>query len=349
MGSCSKGIRPTLLTLDELSELEVGKTYEGKGCCPNIGGVQAGSGYDRCVKRGFSWPNNGEFGWGGLGTNCRMCSGAIVGFGCESAGCASFGGKKPTVKRLRFGADATSCCLADGAKTIGNLTCDKKFRSLAGEGCKDVGYKYCVVGDRLLTDARCKKFAAAQPSLVKGRIEEIMNDPQYIKNSWAQDWCAKNPGMCDKSMAAFCNADPTSSRCLCLNSKVRTVAGMDLNPKCVDSACMRSGAYTTQNMKGSCQITAVECKQYNTLVNSGVMLSSNLVPSQNCSVTSGGDVNTTTPPAVNEQQDNAEIGLFDNLSTVQWVAIVMIIILVICVLIYVVFEEEVSSLFSSLF
>ena len=100
-GISSCGTHPKAYSLNDLKDLEINKTkQQNKGCCPNIGGAQDGGGQDRCLAKGFSWPNNGEFEWGGLGTSCNMCSDTSS-YGCDCSGSA-IGGKRPKVKRTAF-------------------------------------------------------------------------------------------------------------------------------------------------------------------------------------------------------------------------------------------------------
>ena len=85
MGAC--GSVPESPTLDTLKNKRIGEIWESpQGCCPDIGGRQSGSGYDRCTSRGFNFPNNGEFEWL-LGGSCSMCSDPSTGYGCS--GCTN--------------------------------------------------------------------------------------------------------------------------------------------------------------------------------------------------------------------------------------------------------------------
>ena len=62
----------------ELEDLKIGSRRQSlNGCGPSIGGGQAGGCRDHCVgskTSGFSWPQKGEYAWGGQGDDCKLCS-----------------------------------------------------------------------------------------------------------------------------------------------------------------------------------------------------------------------------------------------------------------------------------
>ena len=115
------------------------------GCVPDIPGKQAGSGYAWCYgDADFGYPDNGEYGWGGLGEGCQICTNPLSpklvkwwGYGrgethedgypdnCKeiaNPGCAvGVVGRRCRVKRTGYMGDIGSCCLAarGGAATTG--------------------------------------------------------------------------------------------------------------------------------------------------------------------------------------------------------------------------------------
>src|SRR5580698_3264102 len=70
------GKYPGQFKLEDLVNLDIGSTaiYPG-GCVPDIPGTGSGSAYSYCLNNGgFSWPDNGEFAWGGKQGSCMMCA-----------------------------------------------------------------------------------------------------------------------------------------------------------------------------------------------------------------------------------------------------------------------------------
>ena len=61
--------------------------------------------------------------------------------GC-SDGCCAIVGSKGGYKRVSYNADPLQCCLAQTA-TIGNFTCDPKYRNNTSEDCRQYLKKYC--------------------------------------------------------------------------------------------------------------------------------------------------------------------------------------------------------------
>jgi hypothetical protein len=173
-GTC--GSYPKSPTLDDLAGVGLQSRWESpQGCCPDIGGAQSGSGYDRCVNsRGFTWPKNGEFEWGGVGSSCYMCSDVSKGYGCSNP-CGSkggtVGGKRPTVRRIAYKADPTFCCTT-GRSTDGTTTCDPKYRDgVRSSACHSVLQNYCgQTGSdgrlNLFSQPVCKEWSARPDNLV---------------------------------------------------------------------------------------------------------------------------------------------------------------------------------------
>lgn len=285
---CGDGsIRPRPVTVEELAHLNVGERFTAPGCCPDT--VNSLS---KCQSKKFSWPNNGEFDWGGKGNNCQMCSNVQYGYGCEARGCWSIRGVKPTIVRKSYNADRLACCLGKG-KIIDGKTCNPNAMTPNSSPCRDVMLSYCSQGDRYFTDSNCKAFIGdpTNKQVALARMREIANDINVLKkNEWAVNFCVDNPGFCDSGMASFCASNTGDIRCACINSKASGVIdGVTFNPTCVDEKCIKNNTYKSATMTKACNINLLQCNQYNTLINRGVSVSSGMKPTQNCSINVGGD------------------------------------------------------------
>jgi len=117
--TCSCGHRPEKYTNPDLVTLNIGDRKQSpKGCGPSIGGRQGGSCYDWCMDKGFKWPSNGEYDWGGQGDGCKLCS---FDYGCNCSGkfgCCDLGGSKCTVKRTGYNGHPGACCLLGGTRQL---------------------------------------------------------------------------------------------------------------------------------------------------------------------------------------------------------------------------------------
>ena len=117
MGKCQSSHYPHKYSNPELVNLNIGERAQSpSGCTPCIGGNQWGSGEDRCRHKGFSWPNNGEYEWGGLGEHdCNYCT---ADEGCDCHGGGGIAGCKCTVKRAAFNGNLGACCLLGGTRQL---------------------------------------------------------------------------------------------------------------------------------------------------------------------------------------------------------------------------------------
>jgi hypothetical protein len=200
--TCNNGTRPSNFTLNELKDLRIGDTKQmDKGCGPAIDGPSAGDCQDWLRQKGFGWPENDEFEWGGTGDNCNLCS---FEYGCE---CNTWGqnvtGKRGKVKRKSFKGDPSECCLAnmerkDGNKTVGNFTCDPKYRDPNSTDCTNIYADYCKQGDRMMTDTKCQYLAQSNSTLYNSLMKEKCNTDQYYQHSTCINWCANNSTECSK-------------------------------------------------------------------------------------------------------------------------------------------------------
>jgi len=202
MGNCnsSGATRGYKFTLNDLQDLRIGdppKQME-KGCGAAIEGPSAGDCQETLRNKGFGWPDNGEFEWGGMGDNCTLCDGE---YGCECPG--GIGGRRGRVKRKAFKGDPSECCLAnmerkDAKKIVGDYTCDPKYRDPNSTDCTNIYADYCKEGDRMMTDAKCQYLAQSNSTLYNSLMKEKCNTDQYYQHSTCINWCANNSTECSK-------------------------------------------------------------------------------------------------------------------------------------------------------
>ena len=274
MGTCSSTGMSRQFTLDELADLPVGGIREmGNGCGPGIEGTQGGGGYDRLKSRGFGWPDNGEFNWGGLGSSCAMCSEVGNGYGCDNCGGAqAIGGNRGTVKRIAYGADPGACCRSNGSKILNGKTCDPRYRNYTGTDCDDPMLTYCNPNNWGTQECR----AWTQAVITSGRTVPNVALSNYcsLGNNFAkpecQEWCSivrNNRSMrsaCDASSINYCKNNPTDPLCTCANPPPTITKIQDLmaNAKvCWYKPCqtLSNDNYITSTMadqKKSCVSTA---------------------------------------------------------------------------------------------
>lgn len=255
MGAC--GSVPESPTLDTLKNKRIGEIWESpQGCCPDIGGRQSGSGYDRCTSRGFNFPNNGEFEWL-LGGSCSMCSDPSTGYGCSGCTSAgSIGGKKPAVKRIAYNGDPVQCCLTGNAIVNGN-TCDPKYRGGSGSSdCSSVVSNVCASDPSTST---CRTWGTTNKDLYNGYVKSYCSNINNLKTQFCKDKVIEIGGV-DSTYQQLCN-DPQykdTQFCSCgvsyptdyadiINSNPQIKNVLD-NPKCYNKTCVQYG-YQTSNQR----------------------------------------------------------------------------------------------------
>lgn len=266
MGTCgSKDTYPTPISLGEVVDLPVGGVRESAtGCCASIAGAQSGGGQATCEGKGFTWPGNGEFDFH-LGSGCGLCS-EVGSYGCECSGSGAIGGSRPAIKRRRFGADRTTCCLNKlGSPIIGGLTCDPIYRGPSKPACRNVIIAHCDNPTNFFS-ATCKEY--------------IGNLDEQIKNELGNKYCAGSN-------------DPW---CACFTAKVPPEWENDPVKKallrCLDPTCQ--GGNNPEAMKPynlTCPTTFVDCQQDDIklkLIDSGI---DKAIVEQNC-----GNINVGAPP-----------------------------------------------------
>lgn len=272
---CSDGVRPQAITLDELVDLEVGKTLAGSGCTAGVVGTGAGSGYDYATERGFSFPNNGEFEWGGLGSSCTMCDGDW-GCACKSAVL----GNKPTVVRTGYAGDPSACCIGN-LKINGGKTCAPQYRNRTNEACIPSMLNYCSKDGNIFNKQECIEWGNIRTGEAKNaKLNYARTNPTDANVvSFCRTLANAGDGSCDAIYTSYCASNPTHPLCSCISSKANTTG--IVNPKCISADCLQNGFITSNMVTTKCP-DVINCSMQNNIYNNGMTISQGINIEQNC-------------------------------------------------------------------
>jgi len=257
--------QPYKFTLAELKDLAIqdGKQME-KGCGAAIEGRTAGNCEETLRSEGFGWPDNGEFDWGGMGSDCNLCT---WNYGCEcNQGGQYIGGKRGKVKRVAFKGDPTECCLAntsgkDSVKTIGDFTCDPKYRNPGGTDCVNVYADYCKVGNRMINDPKCKALESSSYTVFSNLMKDKCNLDDFYQTTECINWCNNNSTQCNKLNTFQSCKEFGISINDCTPQKV-----LDVKTECQKYGIRsEQGLAISQCSPASIKTLIDQCKEYNVL------------------------------------------------------------------------------------
>ena len=141
---------------------------------------------------------------------------------------------------------------------------------------------------------------------------DLCNSANGLAYAQCRAQCVANPGSCDAFATTYCNTHPDDVFCGCMNSKLNDPK-YGINPKCVDSKCLRSGTYLSSAINSTNCPSIVNCDVQNNINNSGVMIATSIPLQQNCSgggsgggtgggggTTNGGNTNNTGSMSMGE-------------------------------------------------
>ena len=128
-------------------------------------------------------PQNGEWSavnaGGCSGRNCDYCrvgGGFTTGNqgGCDGVCCNIAGNGVVTgCRRTSYKADPVACCMANGVKTIGDVTCDPQYRGMAASGCLNVMVQHCGANTANMLTPGCKTFLTNLAVTQPGTVQQI--------------------------------------------------------------------------------------------------------------------------------------------------------------------------------
>lgn len=274
MGQCSSSGMSREYTVYELADLPINGLMPVAGCAPDISGTQGGSGLDWLQKRGLSWPQNGEFAFGGLSNSCQMCSDIANGYGCscEKSGGAAIGGRIGNIQRIAFNANPTRCCIANGTKIIDGKTCDPKYRNYTNTECDASMLAYCNNGNWGTNECRSWVQAAIanNRTIANVPLSNYCSTNSNFAKPECQEWCSivrNNRSMrsaCDMASINYCKNNSSDPLCTCQNppETITKIQELMANAKvCWYKPCqtLSNDNYITSTMedqKRSCVSTA---------------------------------------------------------------------------------------------
>lgn len=172
---------------------------------------------DACVFQGAAGPtqaaglipNNGEYAWAGGSGGCAVCSTCAPrqmessNGTCDDSGHCGWAGTVPHYKRVSYSAPMSDCCL-NSTSTIGDKTCDPKFRGgPSTQGCNTFYQEYCRQGTRIFDDPKCLTWQRTQGTAA----DTVLSDKCFgneMNRAECKNWCSRNLAQCQTNFKAFC-------------------------------------------------------------------------------------------------------------------------------------------------
>lgn len=208
-------------------------------------------------------PQNGEYSLGGGGNSCYAClscepNNMDSGSGCEQGfwgNCVSGTGNHPTYHRTSYNADKDACCKSGGATTMGNLTCDPKYRNGAdSQDCSGTFSNICM--GSALKSTSCATWGNNNKNTYNTRVSTYCD--KNLSDSWCRDKMVAIGGI-DTTVADYCNLHPTDVFCGCYTALAASSsesinaesAAVLARPECYVKTCSSGQAYMTTDMRGN--------------------------------------------------------------------------------------------------
>lgn len=283
---------------------------------------------DLCVKYNISsaqqyLPKNGEYVIDGTTGSCNACLNCEPlnmdsGSGCEVGfwgNCVSGGGGHPNYKRAAYKAPQNDCCLS-GKTTIGDYTCDPKYRDgAASNACSTIFNTKC--NGSALSGADCKTWCTKNNNLCKPRIQQFCN----IDNNMSSQFCkdnAKTLGGMDVGVNNWCKGNPDDNFCACYKAAYGgsnelvdpAVKALLARPECYVTTCASGSGYKYDNMRTSGPCPPVNyCKNSIVLANNTSLAVSGVT--QNCDQS----ISTAGETYANDETSKSDITLLDKFKT----------------------------------
>ena len=98
-----------------------------------------------------------------------------------------------------------NCCFANverkGANTTydnGWFQCDPKHTDPGGTACTNIYSNYCKVGDRIITDSKCKALKNSNITLFNDLMGAKCDLDQFYQTTECINWCKENSTKCNK-------------------------------------------------------------------------------------------------------------------------------------------------------
>jgi hypothetical protein len=264
-------------------------------------------------------PQNGEYGAAGTGSGCNACLSCepfnmSVSSGCEGpfSGCVSGAGSHPMYTRVSYKAPQDACCTSGGVSTIGNLTCDPKYRGGPDtSACFSTFNTKCV--DSALAGSDCQTWCDKNQTDCLSRTRSYCNKGNNMGTQFCKDQ-AKMIGGMDLGVTNWCSGNKTDPFCSCysaVNSSSSEIIDPETKailsrPECYVTTCSSGTGYKYDSMKtsGSCPSVNL-CKNTITIAGNLEGVDLNNVK-QSCvqSIVSTTTAPTTAPSTVSNPASN---------------------------------------------
>lgn len=95
------------------------------------------------------------------------------------------------------------CCFANverkGANTsIAGLQCESKYTDPGGTACTNFYADYCKVGNRIITDSKCKALEGSNITLFNQLMKDKCDLDEFYQTTECINWCKNNSTHCNK-------------------------------------------------------------------------------------------------------------------------------------------------------
>lgn len=188
-------------SLSELVDLPINGIRQMNKGCGSYNGQSDLDTYHALRIGGFSFPNNNEFAWGGLGEECNESNMRPLCNYPEGQVDSITRGFRGTVKRTAYASDPTQCCFAQEA-IVGNNTCDPKYLN---------NYSTAECDDLMLTQCQKILFTSEesqnnQAEICKNWISTATLSGRDVANGYMEGICALGENSKSEVCQAWCAA-----------------------------------------------------------------------------------------------------------------------------------------------
>lgn len=160
-----------------------------------------------------------------------------------------------------------NCCLANVerkdavATTDHGIPCDARSRDPGGTTCTNIYADYCKVGDRTITDSKCKALEGSNITLFNQLMKDKCDLDQFYETTECINWCKNNSTHCHKLNTALSCQEFDIPKSECTSQKVTDVK----------TDCQKYGIRSEQGLTVyKCSPAGIktltdQCKEYNIL------------------------------------------------------------------------------------
>lgn len=170
-------------------------------------------------------------------------------------------------QRFYFVPTEYNCCFANierkGANTTieYGLQCDSKHTDPGGTACTNIYSNYCKVGDRMITDSKCKALEGSNITLFNQLMKDKCDLDEFYQTTECINWCKNNSTHCNKLNTVQSCKEFGIPRGECTVQKV-----LDVKTECQKYGIRsEQGLAISQCSPASIKALTDQCKEYNIL------------------------------------------------------------------------------------